>query len=119
MADSTTKEKGGQSQLSCGMALLTNRRSFFLAVFAATLTLLITVVPPWLITWPALAIIAAYLANWGVELAAVKMPSTFVPDIEKHAVLVTGKRENNVQSKFNIIFLLNKSCDVIFKFTYL
>jgi hypothetical protein len=48
------------------------------------------VVPPWIITVPALALIAAYLANWGVALAAVRMPNSYIPDIDKHAVLITG-----------------------------
>ncbi|KAF4519747.1 hypothetical protein B566_EDAN010340 [Ephemera danica] len=75
---------------SLAMALLTARRLLFLAGFAVAIGVLFAVIPTWLAAWPTLVLTAAYLANWGATLSATFLPKTFVDNIDKRAVLVTG-----------------------------
>lgn len=77
--------------ISLNMALVTARRALLVASFAVALAVLSATVPAWLAAWPTLVLIAAYLAMWTTALAATRLPKTFVENIDKKAVLVTGE----------------------------
>jgi hypothetical protein len=77
--------------ISLLMALITARRLLFSAGFVVALAVLYAVIPVWVAAWPTLILTAAYLANWGAAVSATMLPKTFVDNIDKKAVLVTGE----------------------------
>lgn len=70
--------------------MLTKRRTMFLFWFMGALAVLVSAGNAYMLTWMAMVVVAAYVANWGVTLAANKLPKNHVPDLPYRAVLITG-----------------------------
>jgi Flp pilus assembly protein TadB len=70
--------------------MLTKRRLLFLCWFCGALAALAVAGSPSLLFWPTIVILAAYVANWGVALAANKLPKKYVSGLDYRAVLITG-----------------------------
>ena len=76
----------------CAM-MLTKRRTMFLVWFLGALAVLAVAGNAFMLAWMAMVMVAAYVANWGVTLAANKLPKKYVPNLEYRAVLITGRQK--------------------------
>lgn len=83
-------EPQSESLTRCEM-MLTKRRTMFLFWFMGALAVLASAGNAYMLAWMAMVVVAAYVANWGVTLAANKLPKNHVPDLPYRAVLITGK----------------------------
>lgn len=76
---------------SLAAMMLTKRRTMFLFWFLGALAVLAVAGNAFMLAWMAMVMVAAYVANWGVTLAANKLPKKYVSNLEYRAVLITGK----------------------------
>ncbi|CAB3371331.1 Hypothetical predicted protein [Cloeon dipterum] len=71
--------------------MIQKRFALFLVWFIGTLAVL--AYSPWvqqLLAWPAMAVVSAYVATWGVKLAVTKLPKKYIKGIEYTGIFITG-----------------------------